>query len=283
MGRQYMGVARTTLLIGPDGTIEREWRDVKPSGHAAESWRPSTAVRRAIAGERIELATLLERRVIFVAGKGGTGRSTMTAALALLGRSGRQTGPRDRRRRQGRPRRRARVTARRLRAPRRPARPLGPRAAHRRVVPGIPEHLFQGAAGDPADPARARVRLHRDRRPRSTRHARGRQDRLRGAPQGARVDLAGVGSDPRRLRRGGSGGITPRRRRRRCSRLSVAASSVPRSSGSTRLIRDSRRTTVVLCALPRGDARRRGDRAARAPAQGIGRGRRPVRAEPRGR
>ena len=36
MGRQYMGVARTTLLIGPDGTIEHEWRDVKPSGHAAE-------------------------------------------------------------------------------------------------------------------------------------------------------------------------------------------------------------------------------------------------------
>ena len=36
MGRQYMGVARTTLLIGSDGTIEREWRDVKPSGHAAE-------------------------------------------------------------------------------------------------------------------------------------------------------------------------------------------------------------------------------------------------------
>jgi thioredoxin-dependent peroxiredoxin len=36
MGRTYMGVARTTLLVGPDGTIEREWRDVKPSGHAAE-------------------------------------------------------------------------------------------------------------------------------------------------------------------------------------------------------------------------------------------------------
>jgi thioredoxin-dependent peroxiredoxin len=36
MGRTYMGVARTTLLIGPDGSIEREWRDVKPSGHAAE-------------------------------------------------------------------------------------------------------------------------------------------------------------------------------------------------------------------------------------------------------
>jgi peroxiredoxin Q/BCP len=36
MGRTYMGVARTTLLVGPDGTIEHEWRDVKPSGHAAE-------------------------------------------------------------------------------------------------------------------------------------------------------------------------------------------------------------------------------------------------------
>jgi peroxiredoxin Q/BCP len=36
MGRTYMGVARTTFLIAPDGTIEREWRAVKPSGHAAE-------------------------------------------------------------------------------------------------------------------------------------------------------------------------------------------------------------------------------------------------------
>jgi peroxiredoxin Q/BCP len=36
MGRTYMGVARTTLLVAPDGTIEREWRNVKPSGHAAE-------------------------------------------------------------------------------------------------------------------------------------------------------------------------------------------------------------------------------------------------------
>jgi peroxiredoxin Q/BCP len=36
MGKTYMGVARTTLLIGPDGAIEREWKDVKPSGHAAE-------------------------------------------------------------------------------------------------------------------------------------------------------------------------------------------------------------------------------------------------------
>ena len=35
-GRTYMGVARTTLLVGPDGTIEREWREVKPSGHAAD-------------------------------------------------------------------------------------------------------------------------------------------------------------------------------------------------------------------------------------------------------
>ena len=36
MGRSYMGVERSTFLIGPDGTIEREWRAVKAPGHAAE-------------------------------------------------------------------------------------------------------------------------------------------------------------------------------------------------------------------------------------------------------
>jgi anion-transporting ArsA/GET3 family ATPase len=55
-----------------------------PAGTPPRSWRPSTAVRHAIAGERIDLDTLLRRRVIFVAGKGGTGRSTITASLALL-------------------------------------------------------------------------------------------------------------------------------------------------------------------------------------------------------
>src|ERR1700733_3819138 len=54
------------------------------AGTPPRSWRPSTAVKSAVAGERFDLATLLRRRVIFVAGKGGTGRSTMTAALALL-------------------------------------------------------------------------------------------------------------------------------------------------------------------------------------------------------
>lgn len=35
-GRTYMGVDRSTFLIGPDGTIEEIWRKVKPQGHAAE-------------------------------------------------------------------------------------------------------------------------------------------------------------------------------------------------------------------------------------------------------
>ena len=34
-GRSYMGVARRTFLIGPDGRIERTWEKVKPEGHAA--------------------------------------------------------------------------------------------------------------------------------------------------------------------------------------------------------------------------------------------------------
>ena len=36
MGRTYMGVERSTFLIGPHATIEREWRQVKAPGHAAE-------------------------------------------------------------------------------------------------------------------------------------------------------------------------------------------------------------------------------------------------------
>jgi peroxiredoxin Q/BCP len=35
-GRKYMGVERTTFLIGPDGRIARVWRKVKVPGHAAE-------------------------------------------------------------------------------------------------------------------------------------------------------------------------------------------------------------------------------------------------------
>jgi len=35
-GRKYMGVERTTYLIGPDGKIIRVWRKVKVPGHAAE-------------------------------------------------------------------------------------------------------------------------------------------------------------------------------------------------------------------------------------------------------
>jgi peroxiredoxin Q/BCP len=35
-GRKYMGVERTTFLIGADSRIARVWRDVKVPGHAAE-------------------------------------------------------------------------------------------------------------------------------------------------------------------------------------------------------------------------------------------------------
>jgi thioredoxin-dependent peroxiredoxin len=35
-GRTYMGVERSTFLIAADGTVEREWRKVKASGHAAQ-------------------------------------------------------------------------------------------------------------------------------------------------------------------------------------------------------------------------------------------------------
>jgi peroxiredoxin Q/BCP len=35
-GRSYMGVERSTFLIGPDGRVLREWRKVQPPGHASE-------------------------------------------------------------------------------------------------------------------------------------------------------------------------------------------------------------------------------------------------------
>ena len=34
-GRKYIGVVRSTFLIGPDGRLLREWRNVKVPGHVA--------------------------------------------------------------------------------------------------------------------------------------------------------------------------------------------------------------------------------------------------------
>jgi peroxiredoxin Q/BCP len=34
MGRTYMGVSRSTFVIGPDGTVEKVMHDVKPKTHA---------------------------------------------------------------------------------------------------------------------------------------------------------------------------------------------------------------------------------------------------------
>jgi peroxiredoxin Q/BCP len=34
-GKKYMGVARTTFLVDPEGRIARTWTKVKPEGHAA--------------------------------------------------------------------------------------------------------------------------------------------------------------------------------------------------------------------------------------------------------
>lgn len=36
MGRKFMGIVRSSFLIGPDGRIEEVWDKVKAKGHAAE-------------------------------------------------------------------------------------------------------------------------------------------------------------------------------------------------------------------------------------------------------
>ncbi len=35
-GRKVMGIERSTFVIGPEGTLEREFRGVKAQGHAQE-------------------------------------------------------------------------------------------------------------------------------------------------------------------------------------------------------------------------------------------------------
>ena len=34
-GRKYMGMERTSFLVGPDGKVVQVWRKVKPAEHAA--------------------------------------------------------------------------------------------------------------------------------------------------------------------------------------------------------------------------------------------------------
>jgi peroxiredoxin Q/BCP len=36
MGRSFMGIVRSSFLIGPDGRIEQIWSSVKAKGHAAD-------------------------------------------------------------------------------------------------------------------------------------------------------------------------------------------------------------------------------------------------------
>ncbi|HEY6510109.1 MAG TPA: thioredoxin-dependent thiol peroxidase [Vicinamibacterales bacterium] len=43
-GRKYMGIARTTYLIGPDGKVVQRWDKVKVDGHADEVATAAAAI-----------------------------------------------------------------------------------------------------------------------------------------------------------------------------------------------------------------------------------------------
>jgi peroxiredoxin Q/BCP len=43
-GRKYMGVERSTFLIGADGKIAKIWRKVKPAGHAEEALKAAEEI-----------------------------------------------------------------------------------------------------------------------------------------------------------------------------------------------------------------------------------------------
>lgn len=36
LGKSFLGIIRSTFLIGPDGKLEHSWDNVKAKGHAAE-------------------------------------------------------------------------------------------------------------------------------------------------------------------------------------------------------------------------------------------------------
>ena len=36
MGRSYKGIVRSSVLLGPDGNVEKVWDSVKAKGHAKE-------------------------------------------------------------------------------------------------------------------------------------------------------------------------------------------------------------------------------------------------------
>ena len=46
-GRKYMGIDRSTYLIGPDGVIKQVWRKVKVTGHAAEVLKAAQSIAKA--------------------------------------------------------------------------------------------------------------------------------------------------------------------------------------------------------------------------------------------
>jgi len=44
-GRKFMGIVRTTYLIGPDGKVAKRWDNVKVDGHAGEVLAATNALR----------------------------------------------------------------------------------------------------------------------------------------------------------------------------------------------------------------------------------------------
>ncbi len=43
-GKNYMGIDRSTILVGPDGKVAKIWRKVKVPGHAADVMKAASAL-----------------------------------------------------------------------------------------------------------------------------------------------------------------------------------------------------------------------------------------------
>lgn len=89
-GKKYMGVQRSTFVVGPDGRIEKVWPKVTPDGHAREVLeylRAGTAMPADYSSSNSDAATPSTPVTKENTGKSASGKSTAQRASQATGKA----------------------------------------------------------------------------------------------------------------------------------------------------------------------------------------------------